>query len=199
MQRLIKQIFDFFTALLVLIVLFPFFAIIALLIKLDSKGTVFFRQERVGKGGGIFRMFKFRTMVENAENMGLGREVSAEDPRITKIGKFLRRFGIDELPQVINVVLGQMSLVGPRAALPFQFEKYTEFEKKRALVKPGITNINILKGWNALPWKKRIEWDIWYIEHWSLLLDLKILIKTPFMVLFGKGQYGKNGIVKDYE
>lgn len=198
-QRCAKQIVDFLIALKVLIALIPFFIFIAVLIKLDSKGTVFFRQERVGKNGKVFKIWKFRTMVEKSENIGLGIEVSKNDPRITAVGGFLRRFGIDELPQLINIVLGQMSLVGPRAALPVQFKKYSEFEKKRVRMKPGITNINILKGWNTLSWKERIKWDIWYIENWSLLLDLKILLLTPLIILSGKGQYGKKGIVEDYE
>lgn len=198
-QRFIKQIIDFLIALIVLIILIPIFLVVAVSIKISSKGQVFFRQERVGRNGRVFKIWKFRTMIKESENIGLGIEVSKYDPRITKIGRFLRRFGIDELPQLINVILGQMSLVGPRAALPFQIEKYSEEEKRRLQVKPGITNLNILKGWNTLSWKERIKWDLWYIEKWSLLLDLKILFKTPFVVLSGRGQYGKRGIVEDYE
>ncbi len=189
---------DFWVSLISLIILSPLFLIVAILIKADSRGSVFFRQERVGLRGKIFRIWKFRTMVHEAEKYGLGYEVAKSDPRITGIGRFLRRFGIDELPQFINVISGQMSLVGPRAALLHQVAQYTDFEKQRLKVKPGITNINLVKGWNTLPWKKRIEWDIWYIDHWSLWLDLKILIKTPIVVLSGKGQYGKSGIVEDY-
>jgi len=138
-------------------------------------------------------------MVEKAQEKGLGFKIAENDLRITRIGRFLRRFGIDELPQLMNVISGEMSLVGPRASLPHQAAQYTEFEKRRFEVRPGITNINMIKGWNILPWKKRIEWDVWYINHWSLWLDLKILIKTPIIVLSGRGQYGKNGIVEDYK
>lgn len=198
-QRFIKQSADFLIAFIVLVILALFFLVIAVLIKLDSKGHVFFRQERAGKNGKAFKIWKFRTMIEKSEKIGLGIKISKYDPRITRMGRLLRRFGIDELPQVINVVLGQMSLVGPRAGLLSQVDKYSENERKRLQVKPGITNINILKGWNILPWKERIKWDLWYIENWSLLLDLKILLKTPFIVLSGKGQYGKKGIVEDYE
>ena len=198
-QRFFKNIIDFVIALIGLIILSPIFLIVAVLIKLDSTGPVFFKQKRIGKDGKVFKIWKFRTMIEKSENIGLGIEVSKHDPRITRIGRFLRRFGIDELFQFINIIFGQMSLVGPRAGLPFQVEKYSEAEKKRVQVKPGITNINILKGWNTLSWKERIKWDIWYIENWSLLLDLKILLKTPFVVLSGRGQYGKKGIVEDYE
>lgn len=198
-QRFLKQIIDFLISLSGLVILTPFFVVITILIKIDSKGPVFFKQKRVGRNGKIFKIWKLRTMVEKAENIGLGIKVSKNDSRITRIGRFLRRFGIDELPQFINIILGQMSLVGPRAGLPFQVEKYSQDEKKRLQVKPGITNINILKGWNTLSWKERIKWDIWYIENWSLLLDLKILLKTPFVVLSGRGQYGKKGIVEDYE
>ncbi len=172
---------------------------ISVLVKLDSKGPIFFRQERVGKDGKLFRIWKFRTMVENASQLGLGIEIAKNDSRITRMGKFLRRFGIDEIPQVFNIIAGEMSLVGPRTALPHQFLQYTDFEKKRLRVKPGITNINILKGWNTLPWKERIKWDVWYIDHWSLWLDLKIMALTPIIVLTGRGQYGENGIVEDYK
>ena len=101
--------------------------------------------------------------------------------------------------QLKNIILGEMSIVGPRATLAHQADQYTDFEKQRFKVRPGVTNINMIKGWNTLPWKKRIEWDIWYIDNWSLWLDLKILIKTPIIVLSGKGQYGKDGIVEDYK
>jgi len=199
LQKLIKSVSDFLVAFFVLIFLTPLFLFVSFLIKLDSKGPVFFRQKRVGKSGKEFKIWKFRTMVDKAEGLGLKTEVSKNDFRITKIGGFLRRSGIDELPQVVNVVLGQMSLVGPRAALPAQYLKYTEEEKRRVQVKPGITNINILKGWNTLPWKKRIENDLQYIEDWSLWLDLKILFFTPFIVLLGRGQYGEKGVVEDYK
>lgn len=198
-QRFLKKVIDFIAALIGIVILIPFFLVISILIKLDSKGPVFFKQKRTGRNGKVFKIWKFRTMIEESEKVGLGIKISKYDARITKIGRFLRRFGIDELPQFINIILGQMSLVGPRPGLPFQIEKYSEIEKKRVQVKPGITNINILKGWNALSWKERIKWDIWYIENWSLLLDFKILLKTPFMVLLGRGQYGKKGIVEDYE
>lgn len=198
-MRVIKKIIDFFAALIGLIILSPFFLIISILIKFNSQGPVFFRQKRIGQNGKIFKIWKFRTMVKGAENLGLGYEVARGDSRITKVGKVLRRFGIDELPQFINVILGQMSLVGPRPALPHQIEKYSEIEKRRLQIKPGITFLGIIKGWNVLSWKERINLDIWYLENWSLWLDLKILFKTLFIVLLGKGQYGKKGVVKDYE
>lgn len=197
-QRFVKSQLDFWGSLLGLIVLFIPFVVITVLIKLDSEGSIFFRQERVGKEGKIFRVWKFRTMVEGAEHIGLKIEVAKDDPRITRVGKILRRFGIDELPQFLNILNGDMSLVGPRTALSHQAAKYTDVERKRLEVKPGLANINILKGWNTLPWKERIKWDIWYIEHWSLWLDLKILALTFIIVLSGKGQYGEKGIVEDY-
>lgn len=197
-QKFLKRQMDFWISLVSLIILSPIFLIIAILTKIDSAGPVFFRQERIGQGGKIFKIWKFRTMVKGAEKIGLGIEIAKNDPRITKIGRILRRSGIDELPQFINVIFGEMSLVGPRTALLHQVEKYTEIEKRRLAVKPGITNINIIKGWNTLPWKKRIEWDIWYMDNWSLWLDLKILIKTPIIVMLGKGQYG-DGVVEDYK
>ncbi|MBI2644499.1 MAG: sugar transferase [Candidatus Wildermuthbacteria bacterium] len=198
-QRFIKTQMDFWIALVVLIVCTLPFLMIALLIVFDSKGPIFFRQERVGKYGKIFKIWKFRTMVDHAAHIGLGLEIAHNDSRITRVGKFLRRFGIDEIPQIFNILAGQMSLVGPRAALPHQVAQYTDFEKKRLEVKPGVTNINILKGWNTLPWKERIKWDVWYVEHWSLWLDLKILTVTPIIVLSGKGQYGEKGVVEDYK
>lgn len=198
-QRFLKRQIDFFGSLFCLIILAPIFLIIAVLIKFTSSGPVFFRQKRIRQNGKIFKIWKFRTMIKEAEKIGLGYSVARNDPRITIVGKFLRRFGIDELPQFINVILGEMSLVGPRTALPHQIKEYSEFEKRRFQVKPGICSLAHIKGWNVPSWKERIKIDIWYIENWSLLLDLKILLKTPFIVLLGIGQYGKKGVVKDYE
>jgi len=181
-----------------LIVLIPIFAVIGIFIKLDSKGTVFFDQERAGKDGKVFRAYKLRTMVDNAEKFGLGYEIEKNDSRITRVGKYLR-WGIDELPQLINVFKGEMSLVGPRPALPHQIKKYSEREKRRLEVKPGITGWALVNGRNILSWPERIKLDIWYIDHWSIWLDLKILLKTVWVVIFKReGIYGKDGITRDY-
>jgi lipopolysaccharide/colanic/teichoic acid biosynthesis glycosyltransferase len=179
-----------------LIVLLPIFAVIGIFIKLDSKGPVFFKQKRVGKGGKVFTVYKLRTMVNNAEKMGKG--LRKDDPRITRIGKILR-WGIDELPQLINVFRGDMSLVGPRPTLLHQVKKYSEREKRRLEVKPGITGWALVNGRNKLCWPERITLDIWYIDHWSIWLDLKILFKTIWVVIFTReGVYGKDGINWDY-
>ncbi len=198
LQQFLKRQMDLWMAFVFLILLALPFLITAILIKLDSRGSLFFIQERVGKDGKIFGMVKFRTMVENAVQLGRGIEVERNDPRITQVGKWLRRFGIDELPQLIHILKGEMSLVGPRPALPHQVARYSSYERRRLSVKPGLANIAMMKGWNTLSWKERIQWDIWYIDHWSLGLDMKILVYTLIMVMLGKGQYGANGIVRDY-
>lgn len=198
-QRAIKEIFDFLVALTGLIILSPFFGIISFLIMIDSKGPVFFKDKRCGKDGKIFKPYKFRTMIEHAMDIGLGIEVARDDLRITRVGAFLRRWSLDEIPQLINVFSGEMSLIGPRPALPHQVEKYTEFEKRRLKVKPGITGWAQVNGRNLLSWKERIKLDVWYIENWSLWLDVKTLLMTPKVVLSRKGLYGKEGIVRDYE
>ena len=196
--NILKRIIDVVISGIGLIILFPIFIIIGILIKLDSKGPVFFRQERVGESGKIFRAFKLRTMVDNAENVGLGYEIAKDDNRITRVGKCLR-WGIDELPQLINVFKGDMSLVGPRPTLPHQVKKYSEREKRRLEVKPGITGWALVNGRNILSWPERIKLDIWYIDHWSMWLDLKILLKTIWVVIFTReGIYGKDGVNWDY-
>ena len=195
----LKRIIDVVISGIGLIILFPIFVIIGILIKLDSKGPVFFTQERAGKDGKIFKAYKLRTMVENAEKIGLGYEVAKDDGRITRVGKHLR-WGIDELPQLINVFKGEMSMVGPRPALPHQVEKYSVQERRRLEVKPGITGWALINGRNVLAWPERIKLDIWYIDHWSIWLDLKILFKTIWVVIFTReGIYGKDGITRDYE
>jgi len=197
-ESIVKVILDKVFSIIVLIILFPLFLIIGILIKFDSKGPVFFRQKRVGKSGKIFIAYKLRTMVDNAEKIGLGYEIAKDDDRITRVGKHLR-WGIDELPQLINVVKGEMSMVGPRPALPHQVEKYSENERQRLEVKPGITGWALVNGRNRLSWPERIKLDIWYIDHWSLWLDLKILLRTIWVVIFKReGVYGKDGINWDY-
>lgn len=194
-----KKISDVLISGIALIVLLPIFAIIGVFIKLDSRGPVFFTQKRAGKGGKIFKAYKLRTMVDNAEKIGLGYEIAKNDSRITRVGKYLR-WGMDELPQLINVFKGEISLVGPRPALPHQVERYSEREKRRLEVKPGITGWALINGRNKLSWPERIKLDIWYIDHWSLWLDLKILFKTVWVVIFTReGIYGKDGVTRDYE
>ncbi len=180
---LVKRIFDFIASLFGLIILLPFFIIIAIFIKLDSKGPVFFRQERAGKNGNPFIIYKFRTMVENAENKGAGYFIEKNDSRITKIGSFLRKYSIDEFPQLINVLKGDMSLVGPRPTLMYQIEKYNNLQRQRLKVKPGITGWAQVNGRNDLSWPEKIEYDVWYVKKRNLLLDIKIIFRT-FSVLF---------------
>lgn len=198
-QKIIKRLIDFFGALIGVIILSPLFLIVAILVKLDSKGPVFFKYKKVGKDGREFISYKFRSMVEDAINKGLGIEIAENDSRITRVGAFLRRWSLDELPQLINILKGEMSLVGSRPALPHQLAKYTEFEKKRLKMKPGITGWAQVNGRNLLSWTERIKLDVWYIENWSLWLDFKILLMTPKVVLSRQGLYGKGGIVRDYE
>lgn len=195
----LKRIIDAVISGIALVILLPIFAIIGVFIKLDSKGAMFFIQKRVGKDRKIFEAYKLRTMVDNAEKIGLGYEIAKNDSRITRVGKYLR-WGIDELPQLINVFKGEISLVGPRPALPHQVDKYSKREKRRLEVKPGITGWALINGRNKLSWPERIKLDIWYIDHWSLWLDLKILFKTVWVVIFTReGIYGKDGITRDYE
>jgi len=195
MQLGFKRALDIVVSLIGLTLLLIASAFIALAIKLDSKGPVFFRQERVGKDGRSFRVWKFRTMIEGAVRKGLGYNVAKNDSRITRVGAVLRNWGLDELPQLINVFIGEMSLVGPRPTLRYQVEHYNDFQRRRLQVKPGITSLAVVSGRNVLSWKKRIELDVWYVEHWSLWLDIKILFKTLWTVLVThEGLYGEDGV-----
>ena len=194
----IKRIFDILASGIALVVLLPIFTVIGIFIKLDSKGPVFFVQERVGKDGKIFKAYKLRTMVDNAENVGLGYEIAKDDNRITRVGKCLR-WGIDELPQLINVFKGDMSLVGPRPTLIEQVNRYSKEHKRRLEMKPGITGWALINGRNKLSWPEKIELDIWYIDNWSIWLDLNILFKTVWVVIFlREGLYGKDGVNTGY-
>ena len=194
MRKQIKRLIDFCLSFLGIIILSPILFLIALLVKIDSKGPVFFRQERLGKNGKTFIMLKFRSMVEGAENMGLGLGVTRDDSRITKVGKFLRKWTIDELPQFINILRGEMSLVGPRPLPESYLKTFDDFQRKRLSMKPGMVSLVDIKGRDLVPWEKRFELDVWYIEHWSLWLDLKIIFLIPFIVFSNRGIYGKGGI-----
>ena len=170
----------------------PFLAAAAAAIKLGDGGPVLYRQRRVGKDGVDFELLKLRTMVVGAEHQGAGFAVDAGDRRITRVGRVLRRLSIDELPQLWNVLRGDMSLVGPRPTLRYQVERYSERQRRRLEVKPGITGWAQVKGRASLPWDERIELDVWYVEHRSALLDLRILGRTPVALFRGtyKGATG---------
>jgi len=195
---IIKELFDRTLSLLVLIILSPIFLIIVVLIKLDTSGPAFFIQMRVGKNGIPFKSIKFRTMIQRATETGLGINIQQDDERITRVGEFLRTWSLDELPQIINVLKGDMSLVGPRPTLAYQVERYTEFQRKRLLAKPGITGWAQVNGRNAISWEERIKLDVWYVENWSLWLDFKIMLKTIKVVIKKEGLYGKDGINDDF-
>ena len=168
-----------------LVVASPFLAAAALAVKLEDGGPILFRQTRVGKDGGDFELLKLRSMVVDAERKGAGFAVDRGDARITRVGRFLRRTSIDELPQLWNVVRGEMSVVGPRPTLRYQVERYTERQRKRLEVRPGLTGWAQIHGRAALPWDDRIELDVWYVEHRSPGVDLRILLRTPLALLGG--------------
>jgi lipopolysaccharide/colanic/teichoic acid biosynthesis glycosyltransferase len=163
-------------------------------IRLESRGHPIYRQRRVGRGERPFDLFKLRTMVHGAEHIGAGMAVNEGDPRITRIGALLRRLSLDELPNLFNVLRGEMSIVGPRPTIPVQVAQYTERQRGRLAVKPGITGWAQVHGRASLPWSRRIELDLWYVEHRSLALDLRILARTARLVLGGHGLYkGETG------
>jgi lipopolysaccharide/colanic/teichoic acid biosynthesis glycosyltransferase len=170
-----------------LVLLSPLLLAAAIAIKLESRGPVFYRQRRVGRDGSIFELYKLRTMREGADPVGVGTAVTADDPRVTRVGAFLRRYSLDELPNLINVLRGEMRIVGPRATLPAQVELYTPRQLRRLDLRPGVTGWAQIHGRAGIPWEERIELDVWYVEHRSLWLDLKILARTPGALLGGAG------------
>jgi lipopolysaccharide/colanic/teichoic acid biosynthesis glycosyltransferase len=185
----IRRILDIAVSALALVLSAPLLAGAMIAIRLESPGPVIYRQRRVGRRGKDFDVLKLRTMVHGAELIGAGLAVDAEDPRITRVGTFLRRTSLDELPNLVNVLRGEMSLIGPRPTLPVQVRQYTERQRGRLAVKPGITGWAQVNGRAALPWAERIELDLYYIEHRSLALDLRIIARTVSMVLGGSGLY----------
>jgi lipopolysaccharide/colanic/teichoic acid biosynthesis glycosyltransferase len=170
----------------------PALALAALAVKLEDGGPVLYRQRRVGREGEEFELLKLRTMVVGAETQGAGWAVNEGDPRITRVGRLLRRLSLDELPQLWNVVRGEMSLVGPRPTLAYQVERYTPRQRRRLEVKPGITGWAQIHGRARLPWEDRIELDVWYVEHRSPWVDAKIMLRTP-LALFGGTYKGETG------
>ena len=185
-----KRLFDFFISFAILLLLFPLFIIVAVLIKLDSKGPIFYLQSRVGENGRVFRIYKLRTMTNKERDPNV-KQTYLQDPDITRIGGLLRRFKIDELPQIWNVFIGDMSLVGPRPALPSLYEKFGETAKKRCEVRPGMTGWAQVNGNIYLPWEERLCLDREYVDRMSFMLDLRILVKTVAIVLFGEEKYIK--------
>jgi exopolysaccharide biosynthesis polyprenyl glycosylphosphotransferase len=198
-RRLIKSFFDLSVAALLLVLLSPLFLVLALIIKLDTGGPVFFRQVRVGRGGEVFRMYKFRTMHVDAEQRVAAMRQSNEfagvlfkmrdDPRTTRSGRLLRRHSLDELPQLINVLMGDMSLVGPRPPLPSEVEQYPQDMRRRLVVRPGMTGLWQVSGRSDLSWEDSIRLDLRYVENWSLTVDLVILMRTAMVVMRGSGAY----------
>jgi lipopolysaccharide/colanic/teichoic acid biosynthesis glycosyltransferase len=172
------------------IVTAPLLGAIAAAIKLETRGPLFFRQERIGRYGRPFEIVKFRTLVGQAPRNPGDFVISASDSRITRVGAFLRRWSLDEVPQLWNVLKGDMSIVGPRPTLRYQVDQYTDFQRRRLEVPPGVTGWAQVNGRNALNWPDRIELDVWYVDHRSLALDLKILVRTPRTLLQARSIYG---------
>ena len=206
--RILKRTFDIVCSALAIILLFPFWLLLAILIKLDSKGTVFYTQERVGMDGRLFLLYKFRTMIADADpevhreyqrafiagraeaNLDNAHKPTYKllaDPRITRVGKLLRRTSLDEVPQLLNVLMGDMSIVGPRPPIPYEVEAYELWHRKRLDMKPGLTGLWQVSGRNRLPFEEMVRLDLFYIENWSLLLDLKIILRTGFVMIGREG------------
>jgi lipopolysaccharide/colanic/teichoic acid biosynthesis glycosyltransferase len=188
----VSRALDVVLAAALLVATAPFLAVAAVAIRLESRGPVFYRQRRVGRHGHPFELLKLRTMVPGAEAMGAGIYVLEGDPRITRVGRLLRRFSFDELPNLVNVLRGDMAIVGPRPTVQEQVDRYTERQLRRLEVKPGITGWAQINGRTSLPWPERIELDVWYVEHRSLRLDLRILARTARMLASGRGLYSED-------
>ncbi len=191
---MIRRAIDVAVSAVLLVLTSPILALAALAIRVESRGAVIYRQRRIGRDGVPFDMLKLRTMVDGAEHIGAGLAVNENDSRITRVGALLRRTSLDELPNLLNVLRGEMSLIGPRPTVPVQVAQYTERQRGRLAIRPGITGWAQVNGRASLPWSERIELDLYYIEHRSAALDARIMWRTPSLVLGGGGLYkGRTG------
>lgn len=194
-RKYIKRLLDFILSLCAIIVLSPIFIVVIIIILIDDYGPIFFKQKRVGKNKKIFNVIKFRTMVVNAEKYQIvGKEITGSDSRILKSGYVLRRLKIDELPQLINILKGDMSIVGPRPTLPEYLSEYEEWELKRFDVRTGLTGLAQVNGNIYLSREERSKYDIEYIDHITFFNDIKIIIKTILVIIFGEGKFKKEKI-----
>jgi lipopolysaccharide/colanic/teichoic acid biosynthesis glycosyltransferase len=182
-----SKILNILIAAVALTLLAPFLAIAAIAIKIGSRGPVFYRQRRVGKDGREFEMLKLRTMAQGSDPVGIGTVVARDDPRVTRAGRLLRRTSLDEVPNLVNVLRGEMAIVGPRPTIPAQVDDYTPSQRRRHEVLPGITGWAQVQGRAGIPWEERIELDVWYVDHRSAGLDLRILARTVRLLVTGKG------------
>lgn len=195
-NKFMKRMIDLIALILIIIPVFFIGIIVSVLISLESSGGIFFKQKRLGHNGNVFEVYKFRTMVQNAEKMGTGVFTSDQDPRITKFGHFLRKTSLDELPQIINILKGEMSFVGPRPPVPYhpyKYEEYSETQILRFTVKPGVTGMAQAYGRNTLTWDERIVYDVKYVRNLSFWLDIKIVIKTILSVIRKENIYRESG------
>jgi lipopolysaccharide/colanic/teichoic acid biosynthesis glycosyltransferase len=182
-QKALKRLFDLVFSLAALILLAPFLLAVSLAVALESGGGAFFTQPRVGRGGRLFRIYKFRSMRPHPIDYQHLQEVEAGNPHLTPLGRRLRQYGIDELPQLLNILKGEMSFVGPRPTIQEQVDKYSPFQRRRLEVPPGLSGLAQVSGNTTLPWEERILLDVWYIDHWSLWLDARILLYS-FLIVF---------------
>ena len=189
-RRGLPRAADVLLATMGLVVGAPFVLVAAIAIKLTSRGPVIYRQRRIGRAGTPFEVYKLRTMRLGSDPVGVGTPVLEDDPRVTRVGGLLRRFSLDELPNLVNVLRGELAIVGPRPTLAAQVELYTERQRRRLEVKPGITGWAQVNGRAGIPWEERIELDVWYVDNRSLALDLRILARTARLLLTGHGLYG---------
>ena len=198
-KRCVKRVIDVVISLLILVILSPIFLIAIIAIKIESKGPAIFKQTRLGKGGKEFTFYKFRSMVVNAEHTGSGVYCEKGDSRVTKVGRILRATSIDELPQAVNILKGDMSLIGPRPPLtyhPWPIDEYTAEQKRMFDVRPGVTGWAQINGRKCVEWNKRIELNVWYVDHVSFIFDLKIFFKTILKVFLNSDNENVGATVK---
>ena len=186
----LPRVADLLIAVVALVIASPALLVAAVAIKLDSRGPVLYLARRVGRDGIEFELYKLRTMHTGNDPVGVGTPVLAGDPRVTRVGDFLRRFSLDELPNLVNVVRGEMAIVGPRPTLAAQVADYTPHQRRRLALKPGLTGWAQVNGRAEIPWEERIELDVWYVEHRTPMLDLRILLRTARLLITGHGLYG---------